>query len=219
MRTQQPIDFYQSSGKHRFEKTWLLQGVQYFYNGRSSQTATAGALWARTISFPDNLKCLILICRVMGRSPHSAVQGREILDLVPRQLKPGMTGEEHYEAPPIPLSTDLGRRFRYARCNPDWNDEWLNPTLLGATFDAGNAEKAQELVEQVAIDGHANWKLVSTLDDCKTAAVAGTPPQRSSRYHCSTGSYAGELACDLWIFKRTLCRAARPLSRFLWAGW
>ncbi|MBZ5655396.1 MAG: DUF4071 domain-containing protein [Acidobacteriia bacterium] len=58
-------------------------------------------------------------------------------------------------------------------------DEWLNATLLGATFDAGNVEKAQEFANQVAIDGHANWKLTTTLDDCRTAAKLWQEPQRS----------------------------------------
>jgi hypothetical protein len=30
-------------------------------------------------------------------------------------------------------------------------DEWLNPTLLGAAFDAGDVEKAQELANQVIV--------------------------------------------------------------------
>ena len=35
------------------------------------------------------------------------------------------------------------------------NDEWLNPTLLGAAFDAGDVEKAQELAES----GHCRWSV------------------------------------------------------------
>jgi tetratricopeptide (TPR) repeat protein len=42
------------------------------------------------------------------------------------------------------------------------NDEWLNPTLLGAAFDAGDVEKAQELADQVREDGPAAWKLDTT---------------------------------------------------------
>ena len=33
------------------------------------------------------------------------------------------------------------------------DDEWLNPTLLGAAFDAGDVEKAQEFADQVSQDG------------------------------------------------------------------
>jgi hypothetical protein len=38
-------------------------------------------------------------------------------------------------------------------------DEWLRPTLLGAAFDAGDADKAEELAEKVAAEGAAHWKL------------------------------------------------------------
>lgn len=59
------------------------------------------------------------------------------------------------------------------------NDEWLNPTLLGAAFDAGDLEKAQRLADQVREDGPAAWKLESTLDDCRTAAELHEEPHRS----------------------------------------
>lgn len=59
------------------------------------------------------------------------------------------------------------------------SDEWLNPTLLGAAFDAGDVEKARELADQVASDGPAAWKLQSTLEDCRTAAQLYEEPNRS----------------------------------------
>jgi tetratricopeptide (TPR) repeat protein len=59
------------------------------------------------------------------------------------------------------------------------NDEWLNPTLLGAAFDAGDVEKAQELADQVSEDGPAAWKLDTTLDDCRTAAQLCEEPRRT----------------------------------------
>ena len=58
-------------------------------------------------------------------------------------------------------------------------DEWLNPTLLGAAFDAGDVEKSQELAAQVASDGPAAWKLETTLADCRTAAQLYEEPRRS----------------------------------------
>ena len=58
-------------------------------------------------------------------------------------------------------------------------DEWLNPTLLGAAFDAGDVERAQALAEQVITDGPSVWKLESTLADCKTAAELYEEPRRS----------------------------------------
>ncbi|MBZ5619862.1 MAG: TRAFs-binding domain-containing protein [Acidobacteriia bacterium] len=59
------------------------------------------------------------------------------------------------------------------------DDEWLNPTLLGAAFDAGDVDKAQELADQVAMDGYGAWKLETTLDDCRTAAGLYEDPRRS----------------------------------------
>lgn len=57
-------------------------------------------------------------------------------------------------------------------------DEWLNPTLLGAAFDAGDVDKASELADQVSTDGAAAWKLETTLADCKTAAELYEEPRR-----------------------------------------
>ncbi len=58
------------------------------------------------------------------------------------------------------------------------SDEWLNPTLLGSAFDAGDVEKAEQLADQVATDGPAAWKLETTLDDCRTAAQLSDEPRR-----------------------------------------
>jgi hypothetical protein len=59
------------------------------------------------------------------------------------------------------------------------NDEWLNPTLLGAAFDAGDADKAQEIADVVRVEGAAAWKLETTLDDCEMAANQQEEPRRS----------------------------------------
>ncbi len=59
------------------------------------------------------------------------------------------------------------------------SEEWLNPTLLGSSFDAGDVEKAQELANQVVTDGPTAWKLETTLDDCRTAAKLWPDPRRS----------------------------------------
>jgi uncharacterized protein len=58
-------------------------------------------------------------CRAVGRCTYGAHLDREIMDMVPRQLHEGMTFEEHYAAPLVPLSTNLGRHFLYARYNAD----------------------------------------------------------------------------------------------------
>jgi hypothetical protein len=59
------------------------------------------------------------------------------------------------------------------------DDEWLNPTLLGAAFDAGDVEKAQELAELVAAEGPAAWELETTLADCELASELFEEPRRS----------------------------------------
>lgn len=64
-------------------------------------------------------------CRTVGRCTFGAHLDREILDLVPRQFRSGMTLEERYAAPKLPISTDLGRHFLYGRYNAD-----LSPTGL-----------------------------------------------------------------------------------------
>jgi patatin-like phospholipase len=53
-------------------------------------------------------------CRTIGRCTYGAHLDREIMDLIPRE-----TVEDGYAAPTIPLSTDLGRHFLYARYNAD----------------------------------------------------------------------------------------------------
>ena len=59
------------------------------------------------------------------------------------------------------------------------NNEWLNPTLLGSAFDVGDAEKAQELADQVALEKPSDWKLESTLKDCRTSAKLHEEPRCS----------------------------------------
>jgi hypothetical protein len=45
-------------------------------------------------------------------------------------------------------------------------DEWVNPTLLGAAFDAGDVDKARALI--VRVKAHPeDWKLETTLDDLR----------------------------------------------------
>ena len=48
-------------------------------------------------------------------------------------------------------------------------DEWLRPTLLGAAFDAGDCDEAEELAAEVAAEGAARWKLDSILSALRTS--------------------------------------------------
>ena len=57
-------------------------------------------------------------------------------------------------------------------------DEWLNPTLLGAAFDAGDVDTATELAAQVETEGAAAWKLETTLNDCRISAQLHEEPRR-----------------------------------------
>jgi tetratricopeptide (TPR) repeat protein len=59
------------------------------------------------------------------------------------------------------------------------SDDWLNPTLLGAAFDARDVEKALELADKVGEEGPAAWKLDTTLHDCRTAAQLCEEPRRT----------------------------------------
>jgi hypothetical protein len=48
-------------------------------------------------------------------------------------------------------------------------DEWLRPTLLVAAFDAGDPDKAEELVDDVVAEGAAKWKIDAILGDLETS--------------------------------------------------
>jgi hypothetical protein len=48
-------------------------------------------------------------------------------------------------------------------------DEWLKPTLLGAAFDHGDADRARELVDEIQNEGLSAWKLATTIPDCELA--------------------------------------------------
>ncbi len=79
-------------------------------------------------------------CRTIGRCTYGAHLDREILDLVPRPVEPGMTMDEQYAVPPIPLSTDLGRHFLYARYNADLSKTGLTKLGFGQ-LDSDNIQK------------------------------------------------------------------------------
>jgi hypothetical protein len=64
-------------------------------------------------------------CRTVGRCTYGEHLDSEVMDLVPRQVHEGMTRDEYYAAPPIPLSTDLGKRFLYCRYNIDLSSKGL----------------------------------------------------------------------------------------------
>jgi uncharacterized protein len=87
-------------------------------------------------------------CRTIGRCTYGPVIDREILDLVPRQADEGMTIEEQYQAPPIPLSRDLGRSFLYVRYNADLSRRGLVDLGFG-NLDPTSIQK-MDAVENMA---------------------------------------------------------------------
>ena len=114
------------------EKNLLLISVGT--GAAESKGATAAAPNKNIVStvagLPGELMYGVLIdqdinCRTVGRCTHGAPLDSEILDLMPRQVHEGMTTAEQYQAPMIPLSTDLGRRFLYARYNADLSETGL----------------------------------------------------------------------------------------------
>jgi hypothetical protein len=84
-------------------------------------------------------------CRTVGRCTFGAHLDREIMDLVPRQLHEGMTIDEHYAAMTLPLTTNLGRHFLYARYNADLSGDGLKG--LGFTqVDPSSIQKMDAVV-------------------------------------------------------------------------
>src|SRR5215467_10131630 len=64
-------------------------------------------------------------CRTIGRCTFGGRLDREVGDLVPRQARQGITSDEELDAPPVPLSKNLGRRFLYVRYDADLSDAGL----------------------------------------------------------------------------------------------
>ncbi len=56
-------------------------------------------------------------------------------------------------------------------------DEWLNPTLLGLAFDAADLKRARQCVKAVRREGHAAWKVETTLADLQRSISHIPDPQ------------------------------------------
>jgi hypothetical protein len=61
------------------------------------------------------------------------------------------------------------------------SDEWLNPTLLTAAFDAGDADKAEELADKVDAAGAAPYKLEVIIGDLESSAKQVPAPELQNR--------------------------------------
>jgi hypothetical protein len=60
-------------------------------------------------------------------------------------------------------------------------DEWLRATLLGTAFDAGDADKAEDLATEVIAEGTPQWKLDSTIGDLKASVAQVQDKDRRDR--------------------------------------
>jgi hypothetical protein len=60
-------------------------------------------------------------------------------------------------------------------------DEWLRPTLLGAAFDLGDPDKAEELADAVIADGSPKWKVNSVLQDLENSVVQVSDAAKHAR--------------------------------------
>jgi MAP3K TRAFs-binding domain len=60
-------------------------------------------------------------------------------------------------------------------------DEWLRPTLLAAAFDAGDPDKAEELVDDIVAEGPAKWKMDAILSDLEASIAHVSDIARQSR--------------------------------------
>jgi uncharacterized protein len=112
--------------------------------------ATVGAANKNIVStvagLPGELMYGILVeqdinCRTIGRCTFGSRLDREMLDMVPREFDAGMTTDRRDSAPPIPLATDLGRHFLYARYNADLSAKGLK----AAGFDQVNPASIQKM--------------------------------------------------------------------------
>jgi len=55
------------------------------------------------------------------------------------------------------------------------NDEWVRSTLLGLMFDSGKFAEAQKVLKEIKREGHAKWKLETTLKDLERSLGAREP--------------------------------------------
>jgi tetratricopeptide (TPR) repeat protein len=60
-------------------------------------------------------------------------------------------------------------------------DEWVRPTLLGAAFDLGDPDKAEQLVDAVIAEGPAQWKVDSVLGDLEASVLQVSDAAKRAR--------------------------------------
>ncbi|MGC2455405.1 MAG: TRAFs-binding domain-containing protein [Pseudolabrys sp.] len=60
-------------------------------------------------------------------------------------------------------------------------DEWVRPTLLGAAFDLGDPDKAEELADAIVAEGAPKWKVNSVLHDLEDSIVQVSDTAKRAR--------------------------------------
>ena len=60
-------------------------------------------------------------------------------------------------------------------------DEWVRPTLLGAAFDLGDPDKAEELADAIIAEGAPKWKVNSVLHDLEASIVQVSDTAKRAR--------------------------------------
>jgi hypothetical protein len=108
-----------------------------------------------------------ITCRTIGRCTYGEVIDRELLDMVPREGPDEGTLAERLARRRVPLETDLGRHFLYARYNVDLSRESLTamgfPTVEPAT--ARKMDKAdREHIDLLVDIGKSAAKQVNVKD-------------------------------------------------------
>ena len=61
------------------------------------------------------------------------------------------------------------------------SDEWLRPTLLAGAFDLRDADKAEELCDEVAAEGPALWQIDSIVHDLDASVAQVEDEDRRKR--------------------------------------
>jgi len=99
---------------------------------------------------------------------------------LPRLLKQRGTAADKAEAVRIGTQVIFACE-RAIKINP--HDEWIKPTLLGASFDAADLQKAQELAARIAEEGIHAWKLETTIADLELSVTQIENPEIQGQFN------------------------------------
>jgi uncharacterized protein len=135
MATQEPYRLCWQTGERK--QLLISVGTGAAPTLGSAVSASGSNLVTNLTGLPGNLMYGAQVdqdinCRTVGRCTYGALLDRELADLIPRQGGCDFpTLEAWLAAPPIPLATDLGRAFLYARYNADLSEAGLQALGCG----------------------------------------------------------------------------------------